>query len=451
MEITFTATAIIAAVAAAFSWALTHFIVKGRYTGILAEKDAAVRIAEAACRQQRDSAAERIAEVRESCAVTVAQMRESQRRALEAAKNELALESEKALKAREEELHRRNIEEMRHITGPLNEQIRTMADALEAQKAAHTRETAAMVTKFEETARSMKEQTESIGGKADSLAEALKGGNKMQGNWGERIIQDILDQEGLLEGRDYDKEEYLRDRAGAVVFNEDSGRRMRPDYILHFPDSTDVIVDAKMNIDAFVDWFNAKTEGEKEDARRRNLAAVKAQVRGLSGKTYQAYVRNGRKTLDYVVMYVSNYGALQLAKQLEPNIVNEAFRQNVLITTEETFMPFLRMIHTAWVNVEQIRNQEMIVKQASYMCERVSDLCSDLETVGKSLEAALQAHGKASKKLRAEGTSILHAAREVVQLGVPMSPKKKFPDPVPGAVPSIPEESVDTGRDGAQA
>ena len=115
---------------------------------------------------------------------------------------------------------------MKHITAPLQEQIKTMQQSFDAQKIAHSKDLAAISEKFEQTAKNMKEQTDSIGAKAGNLADALRGSNKLQGNWGERIIQDILDQEGLLEGRDYDKEEYLRDEKGDIVTNQDSGRRI---------------------------------------------------------------------------------------------------------------------------------------------------------------------------------------------------------------------------------
>lgn len=438
-----------AAAAALISWALTYSLTRASRERALASKDAEAAAAAAAAAKTlsgveaelRTSEALREAEAKShekaiedlkaSQEKALADVEEAQKKVLEATRSELALENEKALKAREEELHKRNIEEMKHITDPLNEQIKGMTEALNAQKIAHSKEIAGMVMKFEETARNMKDQTESIGNKASNLADALRGSNKMQGNWGERIIQDILDQEGLLEGRDYDKEEYLRDVTGEIVRNDDSGRKMRPDYILHYPDNTDIIVDSKMNIDAYVDWFNATTEEAKDEAAKRNLAALKAQIKGLSGKSYQSYVANGRKTLNYVIMYVSNYGALQLAKKFEPNIVNEAFKMNVLITTEETLMPFLRMIHTAWVNVDQIRNQERIVKNATMMVDRVADLVSDVDTIGKHLRDALASQEKAGAKLKTGGQSIVHAAREVVRLGVPMNPKKALPEVEP--------------------
>lgn len=284
-----------------------------------------------------------------------------------------------------------------------------------------------MKTKFEETLNGIRRQTETIGGKADRLADALRHDNKLQGNWGERMLKNIFDQEGLVEGRDYDREGWLRDESGNIISNEDTGNRMRPDYILHFPDSTDVIVDSKLNIDAYIDWYNANTDEEKEKAARRNLDAIKAQIKGLSTKRYADNVK-GRKSLNFVIMYVSNYGALQLARQLEPNIVNEAFRQNVLITTEETLMPFLRIIHTAWVNVDQIKNQEKIVKAAQTMVERVADFCEANASVGKKLQEALEFHQKGTKKLEEGGQSIVHAANEVVRLGVGISPKKQLPE-----------------------
>lgn len=376
----------------------------------------------------RADAAERmLAQAKEDHQTALKNLKEANDRALDSTRQQLALENEKALKQREESLKKQAEETMRNITGSLDKDIAAMKEAFEAQKKAHLEEASSMKTKFEETLNGIRRQTETIGGKADRLADALRHDNKLQGNWGERMLKNIFDQEGLVEGRDYDREGWLRDESGNIISNEDTGNRMRPDYILHFPDSTDVIVDSKLNIDAYIDWYNANTDEEKEKAARRNLDAIKAQIKGLSTKRYADNVK-GRKSLNFVIMYVSNYGALQLARQLEPNIVNEAFRQNVLITTEETLMPFLRIIHTAWVNVDQIKNQEKIVKAAQTMVERVADFCEANASVGKKLQEALEFHQKGTKKLEEGGQSIVHAANEVVRLGVGISPKKQLPE-----------------------
>ena len=415
-----------AAVVAAFlAWLLTRLSLKARYTRELAAAQAALETEKALRASDASAAAERLADARADFDRSLAEMKASQAQALEATKKELALQSEKALREREESLKKTAGELMTNITGGLNQRIATMTEAFEAQKKQHTEESASLKTKMDEAVRHFAEQSKSLGDTAEHLASALRGDNKMQGNWGEQMLNNIFVQEGLVEGRDYHREVYLRDETGEILRNEDSGRKMRPDYVLHFPDNTDLLIDAKMNLDAFVDWYNAETAAEKAECAKRNLAAVKAQVASLSGKRYAEYVRDGHKTLNYVIMYVANYGALALARTLEPGIVNEAFRQNVLITTEETIMPFLRVLHTAWVNVDQIRNQEKIIKAATQIVERVQDYCEANAAVGDALQKAVAAHEKGTRKLQDGGQSIIRAALEVQRLGkISHNPKK---------------------------
>ena len=421
-----------AAIVAAFlAWLLTRLALKARYARELTAAQAALETEKALRASDASAAAERLADARADFDRSLAEMKASQAQALEATKKELALQSEKALREREESLKKTAGELMTNITGGLNQRIATMTEAFEAQKKQHTEESASLKTKMDEAVRHFAEQSKSLGDTAEHLASALRGDNKMQGNWGEQMLNNIFVQEGLVEGRDYHREVYLRDETGEILRNEDSGKKMRPDYVLHFPDNTDLLIDAKMNLDAFVDWNNAETEAEKAECAKRNLAAVKAQVASLSGKRYAEYVRDGHKTLNYVIMYVANYGALALARTLEPGIVNDAFRQNVLITTEETIMPFLRVLHTAWVNVDQIRNQEKLIKAASQIVERVQDYCEANAAVGDALQKAVAAHEKGTRKLQDGGQSIIRAALEVQRLGkIPQNPKKPaLPEP----------------------
>ena len=206
----------------------------------------------------------------------------------------------------------------------------------------------------------------------------------MQGCFGEMLLENLLVKEGFTNGVDYDRESTLRDESGMVIPNEDSGKRMRPDVIIHFPDNTDVIVDSKVDLKAFSDWSDkTKSKEERDAAAQLNLKAIKGQIDNLSKKDYSSYIASGRKSLDYVLMYVPIYGALQLAKSLDDNIWREAFKKNVLITTEETLVPFIRMIRTAWCNVEQVRNQQNIIKAAEEMIARVHDLSTNYAKLGK--------------------------------------------------------------------
>ena len=337
---------------------------------------------------------------------------------LELVKSQLSAQTEKLLQQREEALQKKAEETFKNIAGPLGKDLKAMQESFEASKRTQAEGNATLKT----------DQTSSIGSKADNLAQALKGQNKMTGIWGETILYNMLVAEGMEEGRDFDREETLRDDYGAIILNEDSGKRMRPDYILHYPDKTEVIVDAKTSMEALSDWYATEDPALKEDASRRNLAAIRTQIKSLSGKRYQDYVRDGYKTLDYVLMFIPNYGSLQLAKTLAPNIFQEAYQQGVLLTTEETLMPFLRMIRIAWTNYDQARNQEKIIKAAQTMVDRVADFAKAHAAMGDKLHAALDEYDKVSAKISDSGNSILTSAKQLIKLGVPKNPKKPLPD-----------------------
>ena len=347
---------------------------------------------------------------------------------LAAVRSQLTAETEKLLKQREEALQKKAEETFSSITGNLGKDIKSMQEAFDAQKRTQTESGATLKTVVEQAVKHLQEQTSAIGTKADNLAQALKGQNKMAGTWGEIVLYNMLVNEGMVEGRDFDKEETLRNTLGDIVLNEDSGKRMRPDYILHYPDKTEVIVDSKVSLDALSDWYSAEDPAVKEDAAKRNLLAIREQIKSLSTKRYQDYIRDGYKTLDYVIMFIPSYGALQLAKTLVPNIFNEAYQQGVLLTTEETLMPFLRMIRIAWTNYDQARNQEKIIKAAQTMIDRVYDFSKAHAAMGNKLHDALEEYDKVSAKISESGNSIITSARQLLKLGVPKNPKKPIED-----------------------
>lgn len=347
----------------------------------------------------------------------LADLKEGQEKALEAAKTALALENEKILKAREEALKKEAAETMKAITGGLDQHIKDMKEAFEAQKKTHAEESSAIKTQFAETVKHLKEQTESIGNQAEDLAKALKGQNKMQGNFGETILENILKDQGMREGHDYESEYWLRDSSGTLIRNEETGKKMRPDFVLHFPDDTDILIDSKMSLTALTDYFAADTDEAREEATLRNLESVKSHVKELTSKEYQKYLV-GRKTLDYVIMFIPNYGAWQLAKQKDPDLFSWAFERNVLITTEETLIPFLRLIRSAWVQKEQMENISEIVDAAQTMVDRVALFCDENAKLGNSLEAALNNYKKNTARLKDSQQSIVSAAWKAVRHGI---------------------------------
>ena len=372
----------------------------------LIRKEADIRTAEALRDNEREQHEKALAE-----------LKAGQEKAIEAAKTALALENEKILKAREEALKKEAAETMKAITGGLDQNIKDMKDAFEAQKKSHAEETSSIKTQFAETVKHLKEQTESIGSKAENLASALKGQNKMQGIFGETILENILKAEGLREGHDYDAEFWLRDKKGNRIVNEETGKKMRPDFALHFPDDTDILIDSKVSLSALSDYFAAETDEERADASRRNLESVISHIGELTSKEYQKHVE-GRKTLDYVIMFIPNYGAYQLAKQEDKDIFAKAFQKNVLITTEETLIPFLRLIRTAWVQKEQMENISEIVSAAQEMVNRVGIFCHANAELEKDLEDVLDGFKENTKRLVDGKKSIVKAAMKAIHHGI---------------------------------
>ena len=388
---------------------------------VIIRKDAEVRTAQALRRSDAEANEKAMQLLRETQDAALKQQ-------MEGIRSQMTAETEKLLKQREEAISKKAEETFQTISGSLGKDLKAMQEAFVAQRKSQTEGTAQMKEAMEQAVKNLQHQTSSIGAKADNLASALKGQNKTAGGWGEVILYNMLVNEGMVEGRDFDREETLRDALGQTVHNEDSSKRMRPDYILHYPDKTEVIIDAKVSLDAYSDWFAAEDPAAKEEAAQRNLQAIRTQIKDLSGKRYPHYIREGYKSLDYVVMFVPNYGSLQLAKSLAPNLFNEAYAQGVLIATEETLMPFLRMIRIAWTNYDPARNQEKIIKAAQNMIDRVYDFSKAHATMGEKLRDAMKQYDAVSAKIDESGQSILTSARQLIKLGVPKNPKKPLPE-----------------------
>ena len=401
----------------------------------LIRKEADIRTEKALRESENEQHDKAISEIKAGHEKALAELKAGQEKAIEAAKTALALENEKILKAREEALKKEAAETMKAITGGLDKNIKDMKDAFEAQKKSHAADTSSLKTQFEETVRHLREQTESIGSKAENLASALKGKNKMQGIFGETILENILKAEGLREGHDYDAEFWLRDSKGSRLKNEETDKHMRPDFALHFPDDTDILIDSKVSLSALSDYFAAESDEERADASRRNLESVLAHIGELTSKQYQKYVE-GRKTLDYVIMFIPNYGAYQLAKQEDKDIFAKAFRKNVLITTEETLIPFLRLIRTAWVQKEQMENISEIVKAAQEMVERVGIFCHANAELEEDLQDVLDGFKENTKRLVDGKKSIVKAAMRAINHGI-QAPTGK--NALPALDPGLPD------------
>lgn len=376
--------------------------------------------------------ARQLEELKEAHARQLAELKEAHAKDLEQelaiVKAEMSGRTEEILKAREEALSAKAQETFSTITGHLGKDLKDMKEAFELSRKTQSEDQATLREKFENAVRDLEAHSREIGGKAEHLADALRGQKKMQGCWGETVLANLLAAEGLVEGRDFDKESTLRDELGFAILNEDSDKRMRPDFIIHMPDEHDIVIDSKVSLSAYIDYVEADSEEARMAAAARNTSAIRDQVKNLAAKDYSRYLKSGRRMLDYVLMFVPNYPALQLAYNEDPGLWRSAYAKGVLLTSEETLMPFLRMISIAWTNIEQVRNQQQIIAAAQNMIDRVADFSKAHAEMGRKLDDARECYDKCSSKLKEGGQSIVQSARQVVKLGVPSNPKKPLPE-----------------------
>ena len=372
-------------------------------------------------------------------------LKENQASFIKAAQDELAVRSNNELKKHEESLSQKAAEALKSVTEGLNKDIREMKQSFDANKDTQIAQSAAIKTKMEETARHMTESALSIGSQAENLANAIKGKNKMQGIFGETVLENMLKAEGLRLGTDYDKEYWIRDdEDGKRTVNEETKKMMRPDFVLHFPDGTNVILDSNVSLTALSDYYDAETDEERQNAIERNLQSVWNHVKELSTKKYQEHFKK-YKTLEYTLMFIPTWGAYQLAKESDSTLFASAFNEyKVLITTEETLIPFLKMVNNAWVQSVQMDNMSKIIDKARMMVERVILFYEQNQKLGDELKSALKIYEENTNRLIASKLSIVNAANDVVELGVKPS-KKKLP-----STKDTPEEIAET-EESAQA
>lgn len=335
-------------------------------------------------------------------------------------REQMSTTSERVLKERAAELSAVNSEQLSKILDPLQDDLRQMRSQTEKMQKDHNDSLLQLKAAIQvnmERERAMGEQTE-------RLAQALTGQNKIQGNFGELKLTQILEQMELERGLQYDTQETMRDEQGRTI-TSDEGRRMVPDAVLHFPDGRDVIIDSKMSFTAFVDYQNAETDAEREAALRRHLASMRQHVRELAQKQYFRYAKSDKGRLDFVLMYVFQESALQLALQSDTTLWKEAYDQGVVISGSQSLYMTLRVLELTWKQTRQVENQEKMMQCANTLVERVQLFAERFARVGEMLDKTRRSFDDLNTVTAPSGPSITTAARNLLKFGAQENKKKK--------------------------
>jgi DNA recombination protein RmuC len=329
----------------------------------------------------------------------------------------------KVLDQSTDKLKTQNTESMKTITAPLEENLTKLHDAIFNTN----KETAKSTASLSEQLKAMAAQTQKIDATATRLTNVMRGGNKIQGNWGELILTEILEQNGFKEGINYDVQQTLTDSKGNAYANDDSGKRMIPDVILHYPKNEDVIIDSKMSIEAYELYVNTENEDLKKKYADDLVKSIRTQFTNLSKKDYSSYVKPPRHAIDFVIMFVPNEGALQLALATDKRLWNDAFNKHVFITSQQNLMAILKMIEIAWRQYTQSENQLKVYGLAEELLKRVGEFIKRFDKVKKDIDTLSRDYDDAYKKAYTGRQSIVQKANELKNLGV----KESINQPIP--------------------
>ena len=340
---------------------------------------------------------------------------------LDLIKEQMQTTSEKVLKMRQEELGAQNKEQVSKIIDPLQKSLKDMQEALDQTKEQQTE----ALTRLDETIKINMQKSAAIGETADRLTRALTGEVKVQGNFGELKLKQLLEDLELKEGEQFDTQETLRDKGGKGLKGDD-GKGLIPDFILHFPNNRHVVVDSKMSLTDYERYMNAEDGApEKSEYLKAHIESVRTQVKRLAKKEYTKYLPDGYNRLNFAIMYVPIEGALNLALLNDASLWREAYDEGVMILGPQTMYMNLRVLEMMWTQVRQLKNQQAMMDAANAVIERVQDFGIRFQDVESSMNDTIKKMNRLKITTADSGPSIITAARNLLKAGARENKKKK--------------------------
>ena len=364
-------------------------------------------------------------EAHERQIATLKQMNEEQVKSqLDLIREQMQTTSEKVLKMRQEELGVQNKEQVSKIIDPLQKSLKDMQEALDKTKEQQTE----ALTRLDETIKINMQKSQEIGETADRLTRALTGEVKVQGNFGELKLKQLLEDLELKEGEQFDTQETLKDKGGKGLKGDD-GKGLIPDFILHFPNNRHVVVDSKMSLTDYERYMNAEDgTPEKSAYLKAHIDSVRAQVKRLAKKEYTKYLPDGYNRLNFAIMYIPIEGAMNLALLNDTTLWREAYDEGVMILGPQTMYMNLRVLEMMWTQVRQLKNQQAMMDAANTVIDRVQDFGQRFMDVEASMNDTLKKMGKLKITTADSGASIITAAKNLLKAGARENKKKKTLD-----------------------
>ncbi|CAI8259320.1 MAG: Uncharacterised protein [SAR92 bacterium MED-G29] len=260
----------------------------------------------------------------------------------------------------------------------------------------------------------LQKQTLQISADAVSLANALRGDNKAQGNWGEFVLEKLLEDSGLTNGREYDTQ---------VALKDDTGKRRNPDVVIHLPEGRDIVIDAKVSLVDYERYFHAEDDETKQQCLAQHLTSLRAHIKGLSGKDYENL--EGVNSLDFVLIFVPVEAAFMVALDHDPDMMRDAYDRGIIVVSPSTLMVTLRTIKNLWRYADQNRNAQLIADKAGALYDQFVLYVEAMDDVGRHLDRSKDAWDTARKRLSVGRGNLVRRTEELKKLGA--KTKKTLP------------------------
>ena len=304
-----------------------------------------------------------------------------------------------------------NEKQLGSLLNPLGSQIKHFQEKVEQSYQAEAKERFSLVREI----KNLQQLNQRISDDAAGLTQALKGQNKIQGGWGEVILERVLERSGLEKGREY---------LVQVSTTTESGRRLQPDVIVNLPEGKQIIIDSKMVLISYLAYVEAQTEEEKQKALKQHLESIKRHIKDLSGKAYETLP--GVKSLDFVLLFIPIEAAYLLAIQADANVFSDAFDKNIIVVGPSNLLATLRTIQNIWRNEKQSQNAVEIAKQAGAMYDKFVGFVQDMDDVGNRLDMARKGYDNAMNKLNSGRGNLVVRAQQLKVMGAKTN--KQIPD-----------------------
>ena len=309
----------------------------------------------------------------------------------------------KIFEERSQQFSEQNKTSLEHIVDPIKAQL---SDFKQRVETVYDNETKDRISLREEIV-SLRRDAEKMNQEALNLTKALKGDHKIQGNWGEMILEKVLEQSGLRKDIEYETQGALRD---------EDNRLFKPDVIIRLPENKDVVVDSKVSLVAYEKYCSTEDEQERMDALKAHTKAVRDHIKGLSGKDYSGL--KGLRSLDFVLLFMPIEAAFMAAFQADEKLFTDAFEHKIVVVTPTTLLATLKTIENIWRYERQNENAKLIADKAGLLYDKIRGFSEDMEKLGNQISTMNKTYDAAMNKLTLGSGNLIRQASNFVELGV---------------------------------